>query len=348
METSPFTLQIGAAEKSLAAWGLAQPQIALNSLAQSFLTLTAPGAAVDATPIAAFEQQIILRKKGVQVFRGLRVDYSSRGNGQSESASYSFADPWYWLDNLTFEQEWHSGNNSHVILCMDDTGHLIRTGAQIIAALQFAISKGAPITIGDIEPGIFTYFNERTDMPVSEVVRACAHYSQPCVAFFDYSTALPTFHLVRRSNAVAVSMPFVPTPLRLMEEIDIRPCPELVRPSVNLRFEITSQVNNQPVFSIRQQNAGSDTPGLRSLVATISLQGPSVAITTAEIETVPCTPLIQAWWQDRRPEAMEGEVTFSRCYDRDTGEQIFPEFELISGQVADWFPEDIITARARL
>ena len=79
-------------------------------------------------------------------------------SGSAQNQSYTLSGPWWYLDNLTYRQEWMFQLGAtqqlvgRLILGQDMDGTYLTTGAVITEALQYAIDAGAPFQIGATDP----------------------------------------------------------------------------------------------------------------------------------------------------------------------------------------------------
>jgi len=145
--------------------------------------------AVDATPIFPYGSTVIIRRDrtvspsgefegGSQWFYGRVVKTPTRGAAGEEATQYTVAGPWWWLENLNFRQRYRVLKSydqvTGPVYEIKDTGHVylnlrtnhpdctdadgvwvkITTGQQIKDVLAWAISKGAPITLGSEFPNV--------------------------------------------------------------------------------------------------------------------------------------------------------------------------------------------------
>lgn len=236
-------------EKAMSDWGKGLVGARANYVSQETDTLDfrESGALVDAMNLFDFVtlggikvgSTVVLRmgrvkaadgsfSGGRRVFFGILVGAPRDASGNSESASYKFAGPWWYLLNKTYKMKytvWNgyvtpgdptSGNTyltkygSHIWLNRDLNQKWLCTGEQIQDAVQYAIDQGAPIQLlpnvsVDINPGVTGF--ERTaqisggiqtfsDVPVdevcdltcAEVIKKQIRWNPDCVAWFDHAT----------------------------------------------------------------------------------------------------------------------------------------------------------------
>jgi hypothetical protein len=204
--------------KTFAEARLANLQRTLISQAQDTVTMTADGESFDATDAYAFGSTVTIHRDGVQWFQGRVVRIPRAGDPAAESLTYELAGPWWYLDNLVFQQQWRVTNGvttdliptfkSRVILGqkLTPTGYeKMDIGEQIREALNWAISNGAPFQIGTIVPNMIVPYSEVMDRTCAEIVKTMLRWAPDAVTYFDYSTVPPTLHIKRRAQCTAVS-----------------------------------------------------------------------------------------------------------------------------------------------
>ena len=96
--------------KSFASLGFVNPRRTLRNQAASIVSLLAEGLAVDAAPILPYlaSVQIYQTINGVTNtwFLGVVTRTPSQGNKSSEQQSYEISDPWWFLDETVYQQQW--------------------------------------------------------------------------------------------------------------------------------------------------------------------------------------------------------------------------------------------------
>jgi hypothetical protein len=236
-----WTIVCNGTEKTLANWGLNNVRRKLVSQGQDELTFRADGSPADATPLfTAFGPTVTLYRNrtqntdgtfsgGTPWFSGIVTQIPRAGAPDSESMRYKVAGPWWYLDNMVFMQPYQnvflglsSGtpqygvqNSSHLFLNQSGIAGLvsrITTGAQIIAALQWAllpftsVSAPPPFQIGTITPALDVPIDEVRDITCAEVIHKMLRWSPDAVAWFDYTTTPPTFNCLRRADMSTVNI----------------------------------------------------------------------------------------------------------------------------------------------
>jgi hypothetical protein len=258
------------------------------------VTFEAPGAAVDGSALFAYRSMVQILRDGNPWFSGICLTVPRVGAPADERLTYELAGPWWYLERCIYQQSWKMWNSakqpaagldnlykSRVILGQDAAGSAITTGEQIEDAILFAISKGAPIALGTVDPDLTLPLDERTDITCADVVAQMLRFSPDCVAYFDYSTSPPTFHCRRQSNMTPVTLAAFGEPV---SGLRITPRHDLKIPGVIVRFEVTNQDGDNTFEQCVVQTAGVTTDW-ETMVATIPLQGYRLTWLTQKIET---------------------------------------------------------------
>jgi len=237
----------------------------------STVTLRLPGVPPAVAPAIPFESRIILwsgrilnagaYSGGAQQFQGLRTDRSGTADPQRTGSSYQFDDEWYFLDHCPFQQVWvqlaaSGGPNNYVpfasvVLFQPNPGQtyvpapvngLIHTGQQIRDILSCAISLGANLQIGQIDPALYQAWYPLPNVKCGDAIRHCLRLHPDCFTEIDYSTTPPTFNIRQRANLTAVSLPYAATDASGRRHIasGIQPRPELQPRRVAIFYRVIS------------------------------------------------------------------------------------------------------------
>ena len=240
--------------------------------------------------IIAFKSTVTVKKDSTQWFKGLVITNPRLASYDTEKQSIRVAGPMYQLSRCTFMQSWLiydadgdenlSVNKSRVILNKAADGSRITTGTQIEYVINFAISKGIPITKGTIDTGIELPFDEQTNMTCEDVLNTMLRYLPDHVAWFDYSTTNPTFNCRKKSNLSAANKAI--TSGELLNMIARK---DLQVPGVEITYEKTNTNDGIKRLVIETDSAG-DTDAYDTIRPTFQLDGSSRTQIKAEIETV--------------------------------------------------------------
>ena len=323
---------------SLASLGLARPRRRLVSQAASTLALTADGSNADAASLLPFGTTVMMFRNGVQWFYGVVTKTPSQASGRGESQDYEISDPWWFLENLVYQQQWiaptYPGANttndpyrSHCFLnrwVYNATGNYYSrtpTDQQIQDVVAFAktfntIPLQLPATPGLI-PSMDIPIEEVRDITCSEVIRKQLRWMPDAVTYFDYSTTPPTLWILRRAALAPVSVPFpIPgsPPSSPLSSFRINPRYDLYHPSVAVKFERVDKVNQIFWLDLIPQVYPPTATGheLQALVLTVELEGLNDRVVSGAIDvgaTSTATVGTQIanlgaydpWWLDKQP-----------------------------------------------
>lgn len=337
-----------AATQSAAAWGLAELSISLASQGADTLTFKELGAAYDATPIFAFDDTLILRRDSTIVFVG-RVQRVSARAARSEERSYTVAGPWSWLEQIVYQQIWHTTSGvdatvieerrGRIVIGQDEDGNKRATGPEISAALQWAIDNGAAIAIGTIDASVTIPYQELVDVTVAELVRACLRWTPDAQTWFDYTAATPTLHIRRRASLAPAAIAISPT---LAKSLEIRSREDMQVPACVLKYERSHSLDGEVWATTELDKYPALATGAepRALVATIDLEGSSATYEFQELETAAIITDSKAFWKsqlDWLAAYADGDITITEDTLTDTaGGATTLDRYVISGAVADW------------
>jgi hypothetical protein len=301
-------------EKSAADWGLCELVRERINQMTDVVTFRAEGTPSDADPIFAHGSTVRLFENGTPWFYGRVVQAPGRASAKAEDQLYRLAGPWWYLENLVFQQIWQTTdgtdvtliptNKSRLILSQDSDGTKLATGAAILEVLAYATARGAPITVGAVTPDAIAPYAEALDRSCAEVIRNFLRWTPDATAAFDYTTTpYPTLSIHRRADAPTVTLPAYGAPV---SGLDLTPRYDLQVPAVVLKFEQTNDIDNDTFTSLIVQPAPSTATGdeLGAMVMTLDLSG---ARATYQKQPVLTTPIPQSdttagvidWWKGK-------------------------------------------------
>ena len=344
--TYGWTIANAGTEKTLADWGLSNPVRTLVSQGQDELTLKASSASVDSTPAFAYQSTITLYRNrtitntggvltysgGTIWFVGLVLQTPRIGAAGDEGISYKAAGPWWYLDNIVFQQVYKnvflglvSGsptygneNSSHLFLNQGFTTSApfwgkITSGDQITAALNWALapfSSGAPFQIGTIGPALDIPIDEVRDITCAEVIRKMLRWSPDAVTWFDYTTSPPTFNCVQKASLSAVNLALTDG---ILENLALNPRYDIQRSGVQIFYEQNTTVNGQSVLNLGLDQYPATLPSsaiaqFSLLQFTIDLQGLNASVTSATLAVDAINATSSGWWTTRHPQYKSGDT----------------------------------------
>ncbi len=349
-----WTLETEDESRTLAAWGVNRVKRTRRSMQADLLTFTAAHGDVSAPPFA-YGETVRLRRDGVQWFVGRVNDLNIGIAGPREEINYTIVGPWWHLDELVFADPWFayldgSGAkqqvySTHVVLINQDTGSLMSVAEIVQAAVDYASDQGAPIQVGTLDLPITPPIDEVRDTTCGELLRKVMRWHPDAVAYFDYSTDIPTLNVKRRANLTAAPNLTKGPGLGQAAELRYFPRFDAQRPAVAIKYQRVRSVNGReiPEFFSDIAPAGATGRELRALSYTVNLIGAKLSQVSAEIETAPISINSVAWWQNLFPELAEARVV-SCQFAAESGKTPrrtnmlvnAPARYLVDGAIADW------------
>ena len=363
--------------KSFSDWGLSNLRRNRVSQAQDTVSFSCPGP-YDATELFPYGSIITISFQpdvGATVpwFYGKVIQVPRSGSGSEESMDYVLAGPWWFLDNLVFQQEWEAGNpdydpedpgteeptipyfKSRVILGQTTTGTRQTSGQVISDVINYAIASGAPVQLGTIEPDLQIPFDEQNDITCAEAIRRMLRWSPDAIAWFDYSTSpYPTFHCARRSALQSLAIALSGVEGSQPSALSVMPRPDIQVPAVVLKFEQTNTINGVDYESVTTQKFPLTATGreFAALTATLQLAGTQATILSQKIKAKTIDLIADNFWIAHDDTYLTTD-TMVHAVQAGTHIPAVPPYwnELIEGQIQDWmtgvhFQEVIYTAIA--
>lgn len=342
-----WEIKYGSVTKTLEGWGLKDLVLVRTVLAPDTLTFRHVEAEFDGAEIFATEDTITLLRDGVRYFEGTVMETpKSTGPGGDED-TYTVLGGWYVLDNYTYQQSWQSWDNatsgyvtlfkSHVMIGQDVNGQPIDSGAQIQDAVDYVNTQGGPLQFGATDLDVNIPVDDVRDIVCGEVVKKMVRWSPDAVAWFDYSTNPPTFYCKHRAALDSETIDLDDED-RTIEVGKLTKRSDLKRPAIVINYEITSQVNGQPLLStITDKAPNSSVTGreMKALNLTINLQGYSITQAFQDVEVQDVDIFSLAWWQYHFPYLKDGTLTDMQIDGTPFRYSSYPR-ELIGGQLASW------------
>lgn len=301
-------------EKSAADWGLCELTRERINQMTDVVTFRAEGTPSDADPIFAHGSTVRLFQNGTPWFYGRVVQVPGRASAKAEDQLYRLAGPWWYLENLVFQQIWLTTNGvdvtliptnkSRLVLSQKSDGTKLATGAAILEVLSYATARGAPITVGAVTPDAIAPYAEALDRSCAEVIRNFLRWTPDATAAFDYTTTpYPTLSIHRRADTPTVTLPAYGAPV---SGLDLTPRYDLQAPSVVLKFEQTNDIDSDTFTSLIVQPAPSTATGdeLGAMVMTFDLSGARATyhhqpVRTAPIPQSDTSAGVVDWWKGK-------------------------------------------------
>ena len=303
-------------EQSVAAWGLCEVTRERINQEPDVVTFRAEATLSDADPIFAPGSTVRIFQNGTPWFYGRVVQVPGRASANEDDQFYRLAGPWWHLDNIVFQQAWLTTNGTAVALIPTNKSRLVlgqaadgsklATGAAILEVLSYAITRGAPMTVGAVTPNAIAPYAEALDLSCGEVIRNFLRWTPDAMAAFDYATTpYPTLSIHLRADAATLTLPAYGAPISGLE---LTPRNDLQVPAVVLKFEQTNDIENDTFTSLIVQPAPPTATGdeLGAMVMTLDLSGARATYQQQPVQTAPIpqsdtTPGVVDWWQAKFP-----------------------------------------------
>jgi hypothetical protein len=303
-------------ERTMDDWGLRDLVRERINQAEDVVTFRADGRASDANPLFDFGSTVKLFRNGMPWFYGRVVQVPGRASAKAEDQLYRLAGPWWYLENLVFQQAWETTNGldatlvatnkSRLVLGQKDDGTKLDSGSAILEVLAYATARGVPLTVGAVSPNAIAPYEEALDLSCAEVIRKFLRWTPDAAVSFDYTTSpYPTLSIHRRADAGTVTLPAYRSPV---SGFDLTPRHDLQVPAVVLKFEQTNDIDNDTYTSLTVQaaptSATGDEPG--ALVMTLDLSGARATYQKQKVRTtsIPASESsagVIAWWKGKFP-----------------------------------------------
>jgi hypothetical protein len=314
MSSTWTILDANGTQQSVADWGLCALTRELVNQMPDIVTFRAENTPSDAAPVFAYGSTIQLFRDGVPWFQGRVIQVPGRATGKLEEQLYRVAGPWWYLENLVFQQTWQvtngstltlvPTNKSRLVLSQAPDGTKFSTGAAIGEVLAYATARGVPITVGTITPNATVPYAESLDRSCAEVIRNFLRWAPDAMVAFDYTTTpYPTLSIHLRADAPVISLPAYGAPVSALE---LTPRYDLQVPAVVLKFEQTNDIDGDTFTSLIVQSAPTTATGdeFGALVMTFDLSGARATYHHQPVVTTPLPqsdtdPIVIPWWQTK-------------------------------------------------
>lgn len=338
-----FTLQnlTTAVTAEFSTWAIDHSSIirSLASLAPDTLTFRQHIALDDTLTIRVNDTVRVLRD-GVGWFYGRVTRADIVGETNSEHIDLEVQGPWWWLDNLIYQQIWRTDSGkidtlkSRLIFGHNLSGTRYTNAQQIARILEYAQDGfSVPITTGTIFTGIKFPYYEMLDITCGDAIRNAVRWTPDAVSYFDYSTSTPTLHILRRAGATTRAYAIGTQPLAACR---FTPRHDLKVPGVYLKFERTNTVDGNTYSTVEVQSYGANAVG--TLVMTIQLSGSSESWMYQSVTVQDINTESLAWWTQKFPwlaDATGPDGTGNPTFDDGATDNAYTR-EIIAGACPPW------------
>ena len=221
----------------------------------------------------------------VPFFTGRVQETPLAADGGGEYRTLQLADGWQDLEEIIYQEAWAIGSGSvlipKAILGIDAAGDPLTTGGQIEAAVNYAISEGAEMTLGTVDAGVSVWPSEVVNTSCADIILGELRWNPDYVAWLDHSTTPPTFHARAKSALSTTAIDIAD------EEVADFNYAKLVRNiprGVRILYEDASVVDGEVYRNGYLDTAGATT-GRKIMHATIELAGMNMQLQKSRIET---------------------------------------------------------------
>jgi hypothetical protein len=365
-----WTIKSGTTEKSLESWGIKNVRIELVSQASDLMTFDLTSEEMDDAGPFVEGSTIRLYKnrrtnaggvfvEGTSFFYGRVSRIVRNGTGKEETISYQVDGPWWWLDNLVFQQAWKvwtggvesQENLSHLFLGLKEDGTKLTTGEQIAQVVTWANNKGAPIFVSTGYPSVQIPSREVKDITCGEAIRLMLRFHPDAVTWFDYSTTVPTLKIGARTSLLPMQLTIGQSPL---STVNITGRTDLSVPVVVLKFEQSNTIQGQVKLATAKQiypTEGVSEYSFGAMVATVQLMGQTSNYNVGQVSVRKIVPMGYdldtntqdwQWWAQRNSWLNDPRVTGLQIlswaiYDESGRETTIPYSNFVSqGDFASW------------
>jgi len=295
--------------KTFAEWGINNAVRQLVSLAPDRFTFTIHGEFDGALPFD-LDEECLIRRNGTGYFRGRVVKATRVAVANGEAFQYELAGPWWYLDNLPYQQEWNIatdpedpgsdlevGSRSRVIMFHSLTGERQDIDEFVTGVVQYCITEGGALAIGEIDLGsIQPPFSEVRDQTCAELIRSALKWTPDAVSWFDYGASTPELHIGRRGDLEDVELSAVGAPVTAVQ---LTSRSDLQLNGVLILYEAVNSLNELSWRTVEEDSAG--VIGFKSAVFTIELGGSSRTVQSQKVMISQIDVTNIAFWKSLAP-----------------------------------------------
>src|ERR1043165_1756992 len=291
-------------------WGVKSVVRRLTNQGTDTISIVMDGADIDSAAPWAYGQSVLIRRAGVRWFLGRVTTIPRQGTAQGESMRYELSGPWWYLENCFFEQAWKERLSeedptlvdvlkTRAVLGQDVNGSRITNGQQIAAIIAMAVSRGAPLAVGNIDPDTIIPFDESKDVTCAEAIRKMMRWNPNATTWIDYSTEPhPTLHVTTRANMPTESLT-VGNRADAIAEVDIMPRHDLRPPAVVIKIERENDFDGDVFTSTEVLKAPPEASGTEfgTLLLTMEMGGASNSMERQVVEAESIDEDDPNWWK---------------------------------------------------
>ncbi|MDR2776486.1 MAG: hypothetical protein LBB17_00350 [Puniceicoccales bacterium] len=340
-----WTLEYDGTTKPIASFGVSSIKRVRKNLLTDKVILYVQGNALSSLPTFSANTSIKIFNDGNGWFGGIVTQTPLHCSSNGEAYQYEVSGFWWYLENLIYQQAWkepidpmedsptlYNVYKSRVILGLDISGVQLSIGQQITDVINYAISCGVNLAMGDIDIPVHIPLDECKDLSCADIIRRLLRWVPDTICYIDYGPSVPTISFLRR-----LQMPSITLNLSShVQEFSIQPRYDLQIPAVVLKFETTNSINGKIWKESIQQKYPETCTGseLKALVLTINLEGSKANYVVQNITTAAIETSSVSWWQAHVPGLTN--IPASNISIGNVSRSSTLPNELITGTVANW------------
>ena len=355
MPIAAFTIFNNGVEKSLADWGIDDLQFSDNDFAPGTVEFTAAGRAVDAADLFPYGSRVLIYQNrngagtvwsgGVCWFDGRVEPWERNGAPGSEDCIGRLVNAWWYFMRLQYKVQFirttgvgstttYTTNRVILGVTINGTGTswvTLNTGGQIAAAINWAISQGAPVQLGQVAPWAPVVSDYQKCITCAQVIQKMWSIESDFIVVWDYSTVgsnplvpgTPTIHFLK-SSAInlnpALSAPakalqlLTPVNINLdagnwISKFKIRPRPDWIKSYVLIMYDQITTIGSNSYLGIGSDQYPAVLPAdteskFNGVDLYFDLSGTQASVTNQQgnLTSAPFDITSLAKWQSWKPE----------------------------------------------
>jgi hypothetical protein len=263
------------APATLASYGIESAVCDENNMAADVLTLKAGRRSIDAATLWPYGQLLaMINPSGIRAFFGRVEPWSREGTPDAQDHIGRVVNPWWYLANKIYQQRYNlpivnsqdnvTGYTNYttprVVLYRLYNGAPIdgnpatgfyqaTTGQQIQDAISWAISQGAPISLGQMDPIATPPSHFQRGLTCENVVKEAFRLEPDFNVVWDYTTLpFPTMHCLKQQSFTPLTIDLTTPGVR--EEVKIKERPDWQRSYVQIFYDETNSIAGSDYISL--------------------------------------------------------------------------------------------------
>ena len=259
--------------QTLAALGIESATFDYHNLSADTLTFTVGGAEIDAATLWPYGTLLaLIHPNGKRFFVGRVEPWTRDGQPGQQNHTGRLVNPWWYLEKLNYEQTYvvggvdAEGNKLNptvyttprcvLFILYNGNGYLgfysATTGQQIADVLTWAIGKGAPIAIGQMDPATKPFSRYEQGPLCADVIKLCFRMEPDFVMDWDYTTLpFPTVHFRKAASMTPLEIDLTVPGVR--EAVQVKERPDWQKSYVKINYDQTNSLNGSQYLVIYQE-----------------------------------------------------------------------------------------------